>query len=425
MEVAQAEREYLRDLPDFTEFEPSALRGYDPNLDYTEYAFIQPDGSPVAVSYPGRNRRHLHYRADTKYKSFRTYINPFKPNTKCHTKFELWKGGARKQFVICIDIDKLLQHEYRLANYWGSKLWEDCPYDEFPVKLGFIELGRELQKRIGNKGYVFNSVKSGRPKILMVVEYEQERNSPSVNDLKELCHQFFPEYAEAGCIEFTRTAFSSTFFPWEKRFEIRDALPRLEPIKITKSAEHITFKTEEERYVVSSTFTYLVANKLPTELDTKGHTQSFKSFLRMLCTMSGLAKKGFGISQKVVARTLRIEQTTASTYIRKAIQLGYLSIENDWYEPGKRAKIYKARGALRRFIKEKIAAVLPVKLPRRILKGTWHETIKYYGTKCFRTNPEGFLKWVKTVRDHDVGDRWEQALNFYKWLVNNPPLKAN
>ncbi len=423
MEIAQAEREYLNDLPDFTEFDPSALRSYDPNLDYTEYAFIQPDGTALGVSYPGKNRKQLYYRASKQYHSFRTFINRHRPNTKCHTKFHLWKGRPRKQFVICIDIDALTRRDYRMANFWGAIAFEENPY-EFRVKLGFVELAKEIQKRIGNKGYVFNSVKSGRPKILMVVEYEEARKWPCVNDLKELCFQFFPEYAESGCIEFTRNAFSSTFFPWEKRFEIRDVLPRLEPIKISKSAEHIIFKTAEEERVASSTFKYLIAHQLPAELDTNGHTRSFKTFLKMLCTMSGLAKKGFGISQKVVARTLNIEQTTASTYIRKAIQLGYLTVENDWYEPGKRAKIYKARGALRRFIKEKISAVLATALPRRIRKKEWHKTIVYYGLKCFRTNPDGFLKWVKTIRDHDVGDRWQQAVNFHKWLVENPLPKA-
>ena len=423
MELAQAEREYNNDLPDFHEFDSSALRDYDPELDYTEYAFVQPDGSPLGVSYPGRDRKIVRFKTDKRYRDFHTFINPFRPGSKCHAKLELWKDKNKKQFVICIDIDKVLRRQYREANKVGAVLWDECPYDEWPVKLGYIQLAKDLQNQLGKRGYVFNSIKSGRPKILMVVEYETAVRTPSIEDLKALCVQYFPELVENECIDFNRGAFSSTFIPWEKRIEIRDILPTLEPIKITRSAESITFQTENERRVVASTFTYLVADKLPKELDTKRHGVSFKAFLKMLCTMSALVKRGFGISQKVVARTLGIRQTTASFYIRKAIAMGYLSVHNDSYEVGKRAKIYKAKGALRRFIKKKIVTVLPIDLPRRIRKGKWHSTLIYYAVKCFRMKPESFLKWVKSVKDHNVGDRWEQALNIYKWLQKAPIFK--
>jgi predicted transcriptional regulator len=328
---------------------------------------------------------------------------------------ELWKTKYQTQYVICLDFDTILWHENRAAYAEGAANSHLDPYGN-QKKLGLKFLAERLQERIGNKGYVFNSTGTGNPKILMVVEYEYIVKAPRVSDLIALANDLFPEYTQEGCIDLSRTAFSTTFIPWEKRYEMRDEIERLEPIKITHSAEQITFQTAEERRVVSATFTYFKNPKLPEELDRPEHCNKFREFLCVLTTMSALAKKGFAISQRILARTLGVTQQMASQYIKAAIKLGYLRVTNDSYVENKRAKTYKARGKLRRFLKTKVSSVLSEKLPTRIRKRTWHSTLMYYAVKCFRTNPEAFLKWVKSVKGHDEGDRMEQALNIYKWL---------
>jgi predicted transcriptional regulator len=335
----------------------------------------------------------------------------------CHAKLELWKTRYQTQYLVCFDFDKVLWRDMRDAYQWGAALSSDYDHDVDHLKLGYTALAKKLQKRIGNKGYVFNSAKSGRPKIILAVEYEDPVKAPHVPDLIALAQHLFPEYTEENCIDLKRSAFSSSFIPWDKRIELRDMLPRLTPIKITKSAENITFKTEQERVVIASTFTYLCAHKLPKELYRRGDSYGYRKFLRVLCTMSAMAKKGFGISQKIMARTLRVSQQTVSRYVRRAKAQKILSVSNDRYQVSKRAKTYKARGALRKFIKNKIKSVLTTKLPTRIRKGCWHSTMIYYAIIRFRTNPEGFLKWIKGVKGVEENDRKEQAIGIYKWLI--------
>lgn len=416
MENTESVREHFSDVPDFREFERDAQRPYDPHLDYSRFAFVQPNGNSIGVSFPGKDRKIVrHYTDGRRFRDFRPYRNPSNPGKKCNAKLELWKTKHQTQFIICLDFDKIFWHQSRAAYSEGATISHVDPYAP-SKKLGLRLLAERIQKRIGSKGYVFNSTGTGNPKILMVVEYEHIVKTPRLGDLIALANDLFPDYMAEGCIDVSRTAFSSTFIPWEKRYEMRDEIERLEPIKISHSAENIIFQTAEERRVVSATFTYFKNAKVPEELDRPEHCNGFREFICVLTTMSALAKKGFAISQRILARTLGITQQRASQYINYAIKLGLLRVSNGNFVMNKRAKTYKARGKLKRFLKTKISSVLPEKLPTRIRKGTWHGTLTYYAVKCFRTNPEAFLKWVKTLKGHDQGDRMEQALNLYKWL---------
>lgn len=135
--------------------------------------------------------------------------------------------------------------------------------------------------------------------------------------------------------------------------------------------------------------------------------------------MPHLVRDGFAISQKALARTLGISQKLASLYLRRAQREGLIEIVDDRYIPDKKAKIYKAKGVLEGFLKEKIRLRNRVKPPRRIEDGQWHQTLLKVAP-AFKHSPGRFISWVKSIPGHDKKDRIGQAKGIQKWLTDIP-----
>jgi hypothetical protein len=287
---------------------------------------------------------------------------------------------------------------------------------EIYKKAGEV-LAEELQERMGNTGYVFTTNKSGLPKILIVIEYDQVVKRPYKNDIIALIKKLLPEYVANDCIDLSTNAFCTSFIPWQKRDAIREGMQNLIPFKIKRNSQVLSVKAGTTEFELNLNLKYFICSTSPDFTCRREYSRRFRLFLQCLCAMSALAKrKGFAISQKMLARTLGISQTTTSRYINRAIKLGLLSLKDDKYIPDKKAKRYRAEGKLLKFLKSKIKTGENFKLPKRISDGRWHSTM-VSTTKFFRRNPKAFMSWFKSIPGWNKKDRLQQAVGFEKWLT--------
>jgi hypothetical protein len=328
---------------------------------------------------------------------------------------ELWAGPPRKQFLICVDFDRLPKELYQQVRIWGSSLVTYPNPHEIKNK-GCKILVRKLQERIGNNGVVFNSVGNHYPKILIPIEYDSRVNAPTRQDIIALLHKLLPEFMEENCIDLQKVALSTTYFPWEERDTLRQKITNLSPIAIKKTAHTVVFRAERELITIPVTFRYLQADTLPNALKQRGDSLTYCDFLRCLCAMPHLARDGYAISQVAMARTLGVRQTTISKYIQKACREGILEVVNDEYIPNIRAKRYRAKGKLKEFLISKINKQGSIIKPKKIKDGEWHG-VMINVAKAFKHDPDGFLSWVKTIPGWDKKDRFYQAQNIRRWIL--------
>lgn len=400
---------------DWSLFESVEARPFDPAWDFTKHPFIQPDGTPIGVSYPSRGTRRIHFYGDKRFCKFKPFANRNKDHSACHAKLELWTGPARRQFFICVDFDSLPQQTYRQVNVWGSGLVQYQNPHEIK-RMGYKVLAQRFQQKIGNHGIVFNSVRNHYPKILLLLEYEEPVKRPVRADILTLLNTMFPEYMEDSSIDLQKVAFSTTFVPWEDNDILRERLRGCVPITISKRSCDISFGSESEQITVPSSFRYMMNSKLPKSMREKGDTQGYIRFKLCLCAMARLARdKGFAISQIAMARTLGVAPTTVSKYIRKAKKL-FLDVLDERYVPKKAAKRYEAKGELKKFLVSKINAKRSIKPPKRIKDGDWHATLTRVAP-MFKHNPDGIVRWAKGIPGYNKKDRLYQAIRFKKWLT--------
>lgn len=406
------------DIPNYLDWMSAApvsgIRKLCSDQDFTIYPFSQPDGSPIGIRYPGRGKQPIFYFANERFYNFKPFANKHKEHSKCTARLELLTQKYKKQFMVCADIDHLPQALFRRARLLGSQMVQYMDPREM-IKKGCIPISREIQKRMGNNGAVFLSVRNGYPKIIICVEYEQPVKEPSKTDIIALFTKLFPEYMAENCIDLERSGLYTTYIPWEERDALAEQIRNLTPIKIEKTCETITFKAEAETFVTPSKFTYIRAKEIPEALRKQKLRRSYREFLECLCAMPHLVREGFAISQKVLARTLGISQKLASLYLRRARREGLIELVNDRYVPEKRAKSYRAKGVLAKFLKMKIRMRRRAKPPKKIDDGQWHKTLlKVAGS--FKHAPGRFMGWVKSIPGHDKKDRMEQAKSLEKWL---------
>lgn len=426
-------------IPDFSnDLDLKESRKFIKDLDYDCHPFTLQDGSVVGYSFPGDKK--VKFSAGHRFFNWKPFNNLHKVKNglngrhveKCYPKLHLWNGYYRKLWAVCIDFDEILQNrqndsicEYRKVRKWGSYLASMnnlAGYASEAFKMGCKVLAEEYQERLGKNAFVFNSPKSGRPKALILVEYPEPVRRPSTKDLECLFEQLFPDHMKAKCIDLSRVAMSTTFIDWEDKEKFAEALLTIEPIKIEKTTKQTTFKTQDKDITVQSDFKYYVRDSLPRELEDYQGNSKFNQFLKCLCTMSGLVRNGFGISQIVMARTIGVDPKTISNYKRRAIKLGLLKVVSNQYIPNKKAKTYVACGALKAAISRCVqVAERPVKLPKKIKDGQWHSTLVSVATRALRGNLGRFLGWVKTIPGWDCGDRYYQAEAIHRWLVGKHP----
>lgn len=406
------------DVPNYLDWMSAApiseIRKLCSDLDFTQYAFSQPDGSPIGIRYPGRGRQPIYFFANSRFYNFKPFANKHRDHSKCTARLELLTQQWKKQFVVCVDIDHLPQSVFRRARILGSEMVQYMNPHEI-IKKGCESLSMELQNRMGNNGAVFLSVRNGYPKIIICIEYNEPVKEPSKTDIIALFSKLLPEYMAESCIDFSRSGLYTTYIPWDQRDILAEQIRNLTPIKIEKTFDTITFKAEAETFTAPSTFTYIRAKEIPEALRKKRHRKSYREFLECLCAMPHLVREGFAISQKVLARTLGISQKLASIYLRRAQREGLIEIVDDRYIPDKRAKIYKAKGVLAAHLRKKIKSKAKVKPPTKIQDGQWHQTYIQVA-RCFKHAPGRFMSWVKSVPGHDKKDRLEQARGVHKWL---------
>jgi hypothetical protein len=398
-------------------------RKFTRDLDYGSYPFTISNGNPIGYTFPGD--KSAKYKAGNRFFEFKHARNKKKNYQPCYPRLHFWTRKWARQFVVCVDFDQLSTQNYRRVRMWGVSATEEHGHTHKVFRLGCIELAKEYQEKIGHHGFVYNSPKSGRPKILLLIEYPEPVKTPATKDIVNLFQKLFPEEMDNGYIDIERGAMSSTFFDWKQKELFADSLPQLVPIKIDKNTKETTFKTTNSEFKSTSDYKYYKASKIPKELRFKDSNKTFEEFLKCLCTMTGLVRNGFGISQIVLARTLEIDQPSCSRYIRKAIKLGILEVTHEQYIPGQRAKIYKAKGVLKRFLLSCIRNSSLVKIPKKIKDGTWHSTLLHVATTSFRSSLGRFIPWVKTLKGYDQGDRLYQAQTIVQWLIRRHPELAS
>lgn len=418
----------LSDIPHCSDLSLLGCSQATSESDFADFAFVQPDGSPIGVTYPGfgKKNRFVHYRADQTFYRFKKVANPFKETSPCHPRLELWKQTWKRQYTVCVDFDALLQEETKLLKYWGGMMM-DKYFDPHEMKrLGCQVVAAELQKRIGNSGVVFQSAKGHYPKILLAIEYDSPVRRPYIEDVKALITHLLPEYVAAGCIDFQPTALSTTYIEWKHKDVIRQKLQNCVPIRVIKTSKDISFESQTEKMVAPATFKYYIASDIPKELKKKRYSKSYIKFLMALCAMPHLARDGFAISQVALARTVGVKQTTISKYMQRAKE-DLLDVVDDEYIPNVKAKKYKAKGVLLKFLKEKIKDSRKRKsgkLPKAIKDGAWHQTMLSVAP-IFKSNPGAFIPWIKTIQGWDRKDRLYQAQRLLKLIMQPKPKNSS
>lgn len=414
-----------------------SIRGitFSPTHDFVERAFELPDGTPIPYTFPGW-KKSVRQCADQKFWDFKSYVNRHKKGErleKCFLKLWLRKEKWRQMWTICADFDRTLNSDHSneldaKGSSIGSRTGDGSYY--FIRRAGYQIWAQELQEEIGDAGYVFNSPKSGMPKIFFNIEYPEPVKRPSLEDAKLLLKTMLPKYFDAGCLDLSDNGIFTTYIPDKSRDEIMLALRLLKPIKITHQKETVLIGDPEDESksvieVKKTPTVYGSLDNLPEEFQHIRCGDKFKEFIRTLCVMTSLNGKGFGISQIVLSRTLDITQERASQYIRRAIKLGWLKVVDNNYIPDKRAKRYIAKGILRNVILKRTTSIGSSKmLPGAIPDGFWHHWIQE-GVKVFWAAPIRFLEWFKTIPGWDLKDRWYQAKKYVEWHINlHPQFKS-
>lgn len=424
------------DVPNYFDFlDVDNLPKFTKETVLGSYPFQMPDGSPIGYSFPGdkgikvrAGDRFFDYKYSYKHWKKET-LDRFSSAPKFYPKLHFWKNKRwQTQWIVIVDFDNLLQSEYRQIARWGNAQMQHKGFKHLEFKLG-VKTGliHKYQEEIGQHGIVFQSPKSNRPKIALLIEYSEPVKAPFQSDIILLFEKLFPEHMAEKCIDLSRVAMSTTYINWEQKELFAEAIPHLIPIQVERKTKEVTFKTTQDLIKAEPTYKYFVRERLPAELEEYICVKGFRGFLCCLATMSGLARNGFGISQKILARTLKLKQSTCSRYIRLAIELGLLEVVNDQYIPEKRAKTYKAKGALLSYLKKtlKERTNFKVKLPKKVKEGQWHSTIVQVASTTFRTNLKGFIEWFKSLPGWDIGDRLYQAQRFVKYLISKHPELAS
>lgn len=403
--------------------------------DFVRHAFELPDGKGIPYSFPGWG--HCRYEADQTFWDFVPYLNkhknkknpyelPKKPEY-CHMKIWLRKDKWRTCFAICADFDRTLNSKHtEELEFKGSAECKSGQYDTI-IRAGYKVWARELQEEIGDIGYVYNSPKTGMPKILFLIEYPQAIKHPSSDDAKRILQLLIPKYYDAGCLDLGDGGLFTSYIPLESRDEIMLALRHLTPIKIQHGKDCIQIGDPEDSEqpisveIKKEPTVYGCVEELPKEFQYLRCGEKFKHFLRILTIMSSLNHKGFGISQMVIARTIGITQRRASQYIKRAIKLGFLKVIDEYYKPEVKAKRYISKGILRDVIKKRLrSGKSSTILPKTIPDGEWH----HWGLeaiKVFWAVPLKLLEWIKSIPGWEHKDRWYQMKAIVRWHVKKHP----
>lgn len=402
---------------------PPPCREFMPELDMGGFAFAQPDGTPLGYTFPGDKK--CRYRVGPKFFAYKPRFQVKYKRRRLHPKLHVWKDTHKKQWIVFCDIDKLFKDENRCASLWGWGRKVAPPSDTYHnQRCGYKVLAQFYQDRVGEHGFVFNTPKSGRPKVAFCIEYKNEVKRPRTRDIIALFKLYFPKLMRKGHIDVNRGAMSGAFIDWKDRAVIADGIASLKPIVIETNTKQISFRTTRKTVTVETNYKYLMLDKVPHTLQKYAKGWYFEQFIRMLASIPALARKGFGLSQKVIAKTIGCHVSTAHRMIQKAISLNLIKVKNHEYIIDEKAKTYVASGKLKVFLKHRIKKAVNKKLPKAIKDGCWHRQIVRACSKVFRYKQKAFLPWLTTIPGHDFGDRYEQAEAFQQWLIRKHPELA-
>lgn len=339
----------------------------------------------------------------------------------------------QREWFVVFDLDKLLdkkQSAWVLAagEFRANEMGIKTDYNGLQ-RLGLECLAQLLQGMVGNKAWIFNTPKRGMPKAIMAMAYDEPVYKPRKADALAILKHHFREYVEAA--KHDPNSLFQFIISSKMKNVARIALPAIVPTRIITSKQNCVVldddlnddidQIKEELQKLPSTYVYAIDSKLSPTLEYLNPSKGYQAFLNCLVRMAPLVKKGFGISQNVLARTLGITQKTASYYIKKAKLDGLLAVKSHSYCPDVKAKTYLAIGKLKKAIKKLKGNRIPKIIPKSILNGQWHQTLKDTLIGSFYNRPHDFIAWVQSLPDSHIGDRIYQAKQLVQWFLKKRP----
>jgi hypothetical protein len=221
----------------------------------------------------------------------------------------------------------------------------------------------------------------------------------------------------------------TTFLVDSEVEKVAARLPTLTPTKIAHHGQLVVCNEDESIIldVPRTTATLKPLDGLPKGLlqFTKPRGAKFK-LLKLLSNITALvSKKGFNLSQIVLGNSIDATPARICQLLSELVKDGLLEIIDEHYVPGLKAKTYIAKGALKVAIREhKTHLKKRPTPPDHIEDNTWHDTLLAVLLRHFKHQPNKFLKWVKTLPDHQLNDRLNQAERLAEWWTKTSSKKA-
>lgn len=381
-----------------------------PELFPSTYPYMCPDGTPIFYSHPSHKEKRI--TLCSRFWTFRAYKTSYS-RRYYFEKIWGWENTWKTQFLLFVDFDNPGNLTHRLLLEGSARIGRADYADT--MNAGWAWFREELQRSIGNEGVVI-STRGKKARIVHVIEYPEPVKRPHVEDCIRIIKERYPEYLDM--LDLRPQALSTAFILDRDKHVLAKYLPFLDVIP----ARVESLSTEIVPIEPESIFEYHSLDELPKEFRDyeKSH---LAGLIKILCLMPELARNGWGISQKGLARKLKISQAMAGRLIKKAIKEGLLAVKDGNYIKNKKAIIYSAQGRLKRYLLGRLKASQgSYKLPKTINDGQWNSSLLTAYVRNFRRSPEKFLEWVSGIPGSNQKDRLFQAKNILRWgRVKCPP----
>ncbi len=138
-----------------------------------------------------------------------------------------------------------------------------------------------------------------------------------------------------------------------------------------------------------------------------------------------LTSEGFGISLKKVSKD--VNKSFQRVHIAKKYfqKLNWIEKIDDYYIPGKKAKMYRASGELKDALVKKFRSVSDkIVVPSSIPDKEWNSSLGSIIGRLFQSHTiEETLEKIKKIEGARIGDRLQQARKWYLWFQKNSNSK--